>query len=234
MLFLASLDADIDLLALTRQAESSIVRPASDAIDVALAISDDVIRDFRVADAVYRFVTPMKAQFIPSGRLYAVPQLPFVRGEGSTITEARESWRWAFHHRFQELLGKREFEMEVRDRIHWESFQRFVDIAAYERETPIRMTLTGWITKARPYPCEIRWSDGSKTAFVPGMAPPEMMRLRSGQPIEATVAVDAVTREIQKIIDVRSVRAANVTRGDIDDLWESIPQVSHSLVVDER
>lgn len=190
--------------------------------------------DVRIGDAMYRFRSPLLATFYPrtqgvDGELIVTPNPLHIVGVGKTFDKAQRDWNEQFHFRFQTLLAKRPWEMNVTEKDEWGQIEFLVDLAAYRRETPYRTRQIGTVSQRRPtahepraLPNRIRWESGRVENIRLDCAPPEFASLFAGSRFEAVVLRDSVTHRLLQILDV--VPLGVLPKGAAcDALWDSVP-----------
>ncbi len=178
-----------------------------------------------VAGMRYPLRAPSRASYIPvAGEFLVEGFSPLFVGRGASQEEARENWLLAVHASFQELLHKRPFEMTADDRRTWSVLSSRIDVAVYRNQTPIQVRQFGRISKARPYPQQIRWESGEREAIrIDQVASPDFITFKAGQPFEAVVARDPVDFQLLRIVHIE--RRSEPTRLPADQeakLLESI------------
>jgi len=191
------------------------------------------VEEARVGDAVYRPRSPLLATFYPrtrgvDGELIVSPNGLHIVGVGKTFDEAQRDWNEHFHVRFQTLLAKRPWEMNVAEKDEWGQIELLVDVAAYRRETPYRVRQIGTISQRRPtthepraLPNQIRWESGRVEDIRLDLAPPDFASLLAGRRFEAVVLRDSATHRLLRILDV--VPLTSLPKGaTCDALWDSV------------
>lgn len=190
--------------------------------------------EVRVGDALYRPRSQMLATFYPrtrgvNGELIVTPCDLCIVGVGRTLEKAQRNWNEQFHVRFQTLLAKRPWEMDVNEKEEWGQIELLVDVAAYRRDTPYRIRQIGAISRRRPtahepraLPNQIRWESGRVEDIRLDLAPPEFAALFAGRRFEAVVLRDSATHRLLRILDVVPL-AALPKVADRNALWESAP-----------
>jgi hypothetical protein len=190
--------------------------------------------EVRVGEALYRPRSQMLATFYPrtrgaDGELVVTPCDLRIVGVGRTLEEAQRNWNELFHVRFQTLLAKRPWEMDVNEREEWGQIELLVDVAAYRRETPYRVRQIGTVSQRRPtaqeprpLPNQVRWESGRVEDIRLDLAPPELAALFAGRRFEAVVLRDSATHRLLRILDVVPLAAVPKV-ADQNALWESVP-----------
>jgi len=172
----------------------------------------DVIRstidEIRVGFVSYPLRRSLQATYIPGQGDFLVDGFsPAFIGHGETQGEAHLDWTNAVHAAFQELLHKRPFEMTDQDRRKWNVLSEQIDVTAYRNRMPISIRQFGRVSKARPYPQEITWEDGSKDKIQLNMVgSPDFVTYKPGQPLEALVERDPLTFQMLRIVHVERRR----------------------------
>jgi hypothetical protein len=183
------------------------------------------INYIHVADLVYPLRRPCDACFIPVvGEFLVEGFSPIFVGHGATPEAAREDWLLSVHAAFQELLHKRPFEMTEEDRRAWSVLSSRIDVTVFRNQTPVQVRQFGVISKARPYPQQIRWENGtSEMIRIDQVASPDFITFKPGQPIEAVVARDPVDFRLLRIVHIeRRSQPARLSRAEEFELLESI------------
>jgi len=172
----------------------------------------DVIRsifdEIRVGHVTYPLRRSLQATFIPGRGDHLVDGFsPTFVGHGETQAEASQDWRIAVHAAFQELLHKRPFEMTDQDRREWNVLSEQIDVTAYRNRMPVSIRQFGRVSKARPYPQEITWEDGSRDKVPLDLVDsPDFVTYKPGQPLEAVVERDPLTFQMLRIVHVERRR----------------------------
>lgn len=183
------------------------------------------ISELCVAGMRYPLRAPSRASYIPvAGEFLVEGFSPLFVGRGSSQEEARENWLLAVHAAFQELLHKRPFEMTVDDRWIWSVLSSRIDVAVYRNQTPIQVRQFGRISKARPYPQQIRWESGEReTIRIDQVASPDFITFKAGQPFEAIVARDPVDFQLLRIVHIeRRSTPSRLTPAEKQELLDVI------------
>ena len=178
-------------------------RPA--AVDFRAAVIPQVI----VGGVSY----PLRRAFV--GRYYRyLEQLivdgvsPLIVGRGASENEAKEDFCLQIHSTIQDLLGKRPFELSNRDKQLLTIIDRFVDVTVFRNTQSIQVRQYGKISKARPYPEEIEWENGTKDLVpVSLVITPEYVNYKPGQPVEAVVERDPMTFRLRRIVHISKCKA---------------------------
>lgn len=168
-----------------------------------------VIPQVVVSDVSY----PLRRAFV--GRYYRyLEQLiidgisPLIVGRGASENAAKEDFCLQIHSAIQDLLGKRPFELSSRDKQLLTTIDRFVDVTVFRNTQPIQVRQYGKISKARPYPEEIEWENGTKDIVPLSLvSTPEYVSFKPGQPIEAVVERDPMTFRLRRVIHISKCKA---------------------------
>ena len=159
---------------------------------------------------------PLRRMFV--GRYYRyLEQLivdgvsPLIVGLGASENIAKEDFCLQIHGVIQDLLGKRPFELSNQDTQLLAIIDRFVDLTVFRNTQPIQIRQYGRVSKARPYPEEIEWENGTRD-FVPVsvVLTPEYVTYKPGQPIEAIVERDPMTFRLQRIVHINKCKASRI------------------------
>ncbi len=129
---------------------------------------------------------------------------PAFVGHGSTMVEAWTDWQEQIHIAFQELYGKRPFEMTSEQQTKWSLLEKMIDIEAYEIQMPQVLNQIGRLRSARPDPYQIEWFNGSVELVSLADMPAEFVRFKPGQWFEATVERDRGTLRLRKVLSIRA------------------------------
>ncbi|MCY2991333.1 MAG: hypothetical protein NTY19_26190 [Planctomycetota bacterium] len=210
---------------LTDQARASRFQDYLDA-DVIRSMIDEI----RVSCGVcYPLRQSLQATFLPGQGEYLVAGFsPTFIGHGDTEAQSSLDWRTAVHATVQELLHKRPFEMDEQDRQVWRILTDQIDVTAYRNRMPISIRQFGHVSKARPYPQEITWEDGSQDKVQLDMVgAPDFVTYKPGQPLEAVVERDPLTFQMLRIVHVeRRRRPARLPADQERVLLEAIGSAS--------
>lgn len=209
----------------------AFVSPVDASIDERFqrVFTSDAIRstlsELCVAGTRYPLRASSRISYIPvAGEFLVEGFSPLFVGRGASQEKARENWLLAVHASFQELLHKRPFEMTADDRRTWSVLSSRIDVAVYRNQTPIQVRQFGRISKARPYPQQIRWESGEREAIrIDQVASPDFITFKAGQPFEAVVARDPVDFHLLRIVHVeRRSEPARLSANEEAELLESI------------
>ena len=193
----------------------------------------DVMRRFipniPIGQTGYPLRTPVQGTFFPpswkgEGEFYVEGFKPAFVGRGPTSEKAFRDWCEQVHCRFQELYVMRPFEMTEAERADWQRLEERIDVAAYREHTPITVRQTGKVAQARPRPCLIKWTDGSKEKVRLEQMPDEFASYKPGQPFEAVVKRHPVTYELLEVTDIRRTQPLpRLTDDEFQEFWDSLP-----------
>ena len=172
------------------------------------AVQADVISStvdaIRVGAIEYPLRRTLRATYVPGQGEYLVEGFsPLFIGKGETQEQASLGWRNAVHLAFQELVNKRPFEMRDDERQMWNVLSDRIDVTVYRNRTLLSIRAFGCISRARPYPQQIEWEDGSKEAVsLDQVDSPDFVTFKPGQPFEAVVARDPVTFGLVRVLHI--------------------------------
>ena len=178
-----------------------------------------------VAGTRYPLRAPSSASYIPvAGEFLVEGFSPLFVGRGASQDEARENWLLGVHATFQELLFRRPFEMTTDDRQKWSVLSARIDVVVYRNQTPIPVRQFGKISKARPYPQQIRWENDEREAIrIDQVASPDFITFKAGQPFEAVVDRDPVDFHLLRIVHIeRRSEPARLSANEEAELLASI------------
>ncbi len=109
----------------------------------------------------------------------------------------------------QDLLVKRPFEMSSRDRLLWDSLNEYIDTTVYRNTTLVSIRQFGIVKRARPYPEELLWENGTtERVSLQQVASPDFVNYKPGQPFEAVVLRNPITFELIRIVHIDRCRSA--------------------------
>jgi len=160
------------------------------------------ISELRVGPTAYPIRTSLKGQYFQrTGELYIDGFGNSFIGKAGTQSEALDDFRLQVHSRFQELLHKRPFEMTEEDQKDWKLLCSLIDETRYRNLTPIRIRQFGEVLyQHTSRPKAIRWDNGYiEQVNLEVINSSDFIVFRHGQPIEAVVERDPVTRELLSI-----------------------------------
>ena len=149
---------------------------------------------------------------------------PTFIGNGRTPREAEQDWALSIHAAFQELQYKRPFEMTPEERDTWCILASRIDVTVYRNQTPMLVRQFGKIGRARPYPEQIIWDNGTADEVaLHQVDSPDFVTFKAGQPFEAVVARDPVTFQLIRIVHIqRRLSATRFPSGNEAELLDSI------------
>jgi hypothetical protein len=159
---------------------------------------------------------PLRRMFV--GRYYRfLEQLivdgvsPLIVGRGTSENKAKEDFCLQIHGAIQDLLGKRPFELSNQDTQLLSIIDKFIDVTVFRNTQPIQVRQYGKVTRARPYPEEIEWENGTRD-FVPVnvVLTPEYVTYKPGQPVEALVERDPMTFRLRRIVHINKCKASRI------------------------
>ena len=164
-----------------------------------------VLNDIRVAGVVYPLRQPSATDYIPVvGEFLVEGFSPTFIGKGKTPKEARQDWALSVHAAFQELQYKRSFEMTAEEQDAWSVLASRIDVTVYRNYTPLYVRQFGKIGRARPYPEQIIWDNGTADEVaLHQVDSPDFITFKPGQPLEALVARDPVTFQLLRIVHIQ-------------------------------
>jgi hypothetical protein len=165
---------------------------------------------------------PLRRMFV--GRYYRfLEQLivdgvsPLIVGRGTSESTAKEDFCLQIHCAIQDLLGKRPFELSNQDKQLLAIIDRFVDLTVLRNTQPIQVRQYGKVTRARPYPEEIEWENGTKDIVpVSVVLTPEYVTYKPGQPVEALVERDPMTFRLRRIVHIKKCKASRIRSNSED------------------
>ena len=169
-----------------------------------------VIPQVEVGGVSYPLRKPFKGRYYRYLEQLIVEGIsPLMVGRGASENVAKEDFCIQIHSAIQDLLGKRPFELTNQDKQLFATIDRFVDVTVFRNTHPIQVRQFGRISKARPYPEEIEWENGTKD-FVPLslVVTPEYVSYKPGQPVEAVVERDPMTFRLRRIVHINKCKAS--------------------------
>lgn len=181
-----------------------------------------------VGEANYRLRQPVRGHFLRvdgiACEFWVDGFSPCFVGRGVKTREAYLDWRDQVHETFQELYGKRPFEMTSEERERWHVLEHMIDVVSYRNETPIVVRQIGQVTQARPLPRQITWVDGRKDGVHLDLMPPEFAGYKPGQPFEADVERDPLTWKLRKVRHVQRISTIHpLSATELQKYWKSMP-----------
>ena len=189
------------------------------------------INEIRVGDTVYRLRQSLRGTLVPdrggTWMFWVEGMSPTFVGEGQDMVAAQEDWRNRVHGAFQDLYGRRPFELEEDEQCRWAILERVVDVVSYRNETPLTIREVGWVSRARPSPEQVTWADGRREPVSLEVAPAPFAAYKPGQWFEAVVARNQVTGGLLKILHAERIPSIHgLSREAEDVLWESFTDTS--------
>ena len=184
-----------------------------------------VLNDIRVAGVVYPLRQACATDYIPViGEFLVEGFSPTFIGRGKTPKEAYQDWALSVHAAFQELQFKRPFEMTAEDQDAWSVLASRIDVTVYRNQTPLHVRQFGKIGRARPYPEQIIWDNGTADEVsLAQVESPDFITFKPGQPLEALVVRDPVTFQLLRIAHIqRRPSATRLLPGEEAELLASI------------
>ena len=155
-------------------------------------------------------------------------------GRGNHANEAYRDWRDQVHEVFQDLYGKRPFEMTEEESRDWCLLEDLIDVVDYRNETPIVIHQIGLVSQARPLPRRIRWLDGRSEPIGLEDAPGEFAGYKPGQPFEAEVQRDRRTGRLLRVLSTRRITSIHPLKSpELQEFWDGMPGTS-GLPASER
>jgi hypothetical protein len=131
------------------------------------------------------------------------------------------------HEGFQDLYGKRPFEMTREEAQRWDILETMIDVVSYQNETPVVVRQLGQVTQVHRGPRQITWVDGRKEIVGLDVMPPEFARFKPGQPFEAVVERDPVTGQLRRVRYVHRVASLRgLSDSELAKFWNSLPGTS--------
>ncbi len=186
------------------------------------------VSEIPVGQVTYRLRSPVQGYFVrqPDGscEFWVDGFSPTFVGHGNRVNEAYQDWRDIVHENFQDLHGKRPFEMDEAEQRQWRVLEEMIDIVGYRNETPVVVRQIGQVTQARPLPRQITWVDGRRELVRFDVMPPEFASYKAGQYFEADVERDSLTdklRSVRHIMKLSSVRP--LPEGQTQRFWGGLP-----------
>lgn len=139
---------------------------------------------------------------------------PLIVGRGASENAAKQDFCLQIHSAIQDLLGKRPFELSNRDKQLLTTIDRFVDVTVFRNTQSIQVRQYGKISKARPYPEEIEWENGTKDLVpVSLVVTAEYVNYKPGQPVEAVVERDPMTFRLRRVVHISKCKVARSWSG---------------------
>ena len=184
-----------------------------------------ILNEICVAGVVYPLRQPSATDYIPVvGEFLVEGFSPTFIGKGKTPNEAWQDWALSVHAAFQELQYKRPFEMTAEEQAFWSVIESRIDVTVYRNHTPLHVRQFGKIGRARPYPEQIVWDNGTADEVaLHQVDSPDFITFKPGQPLEALVARDPVTFQLLRILHIqRRPPAVRLPAGEEAEFLASI------------
>jgi hypothetical protein len=181
------------------------------------------INELHVGHIVYPIRASLKGQYFQrAGELYVEGFGNAFIGKGGTQGEALDDFRLQVHSRFQELLYKRPFEMTSQEKKYWKLLCSLIDETRYRNLTPIQTRQFGEVLyQQTSRPKAIKWDNGYiEQINLSLVGSSDFVTFKHGQPIEAVVERNPVTRELLSIpfvTRVTSLRRPQELEQDLND-----------------
>lgn len=177
------------------------------------------LTELRVGSIVYPLRGELTGRYVRAlEELFVDGVSPVFVGEGRSAQEATESFSLGVHASFQELLYKRSFEMTAEERIKWRTVNEIIDVTVYRNTTPIVVRQIGEVSWGRlSYPSRIQWDNGYTESVHPRQVDsPDFITFKPGQPVEAVVVRDPLSRELIRVLHISRTRRLR-TAAEIED-----------------
>jgi hypothetical protein len=137
---------------------------------------------------------------------------------------ARDDWLYQVHETFQDLYGKRAFEMSEAELNTWGLLEDMIDVVGYRNSTPLILREVGWVSRARPEPNRIRWIDGRQESVDLESMPGAFAAYKPGQWFEAVVERDSLTGRLLQVVSVQRIPAMHpMSEGRLSEFLQSLP-----------
>jgi hypothetical protein len=196
------------------------------------------LSEVRIGETFYRLREPVRGEFLPCDdgtcEFWVDGFSPEFVGRGARADDAFRDWRDQVHEVFQDLYGKRPFEMSPEESQRWQVLEDTLDVVGYRNETPVVVREMGEVIQVRPQPRRIRWINGRTESVTLDNMPGEFASYKPGQPFEADVERDPLTWRLLKVRFIRRITAIHpMARGELEKFWQSLP-VTSSLPASNR
>jgi hypothetical protein len=196
------------------------------------------LSEIRIGETCYRLREPLRGEFLTaddfSCEFWVDEFSPSFIGKGLRARDAYRDWQDKVHEVFQDLYGKRPFEMDTKDLENWQILENTIDIVGYRNEAPILIRQIGKVYSARPSPRRIMWIDGNSEGVNLADWPSEFASYKPGQPFEADVEHDPLTWKMRKVRFVRRIGPVqSMSPGELQKFWQSL-RSTNSLTVSTR
>lgn len=146
-----------------------------------------------------------------------------VSGEGDSPQNAISTFKEAFHARFQELIAKRPFEMNVHERASWDEIRRLVNVELYRSRQPVLLRQFGEVVSVRTGHRAVRWEGTGRETVDLAKFPGEFASYCVGQPFEAYVERDQLGMGMRQVFYVkRTPQPTHHTAADNDEFARSL------------
>jgi hypothetical protein len=166
-------------------------------------------------------------EFYPAdqGLEFVVDELPGVVGHGLSHEDTLQDWRDQVHVSVQQLLDKRPFELDANERERLSRIESVIDLAAYQRTTPLSVRQIGWVLFLRSSrPQAIRWLNGTMDRVPLDKAPGLFAGLRPYQWIDAVTQRDPVTGQLLRIAYLQPIKAPRqLTQAEQSEFVRELP-----------
>jgi hypothetical protein len=181
-----------------------------------------------IGRTTYRFRRPIRVSIVPmsSGDFEAFDEVLGSRFavSGTSYEDASRNWRDYLHVTFQVLLGQRPFEMNAEEREKWYLLESAIDVPHYLRTTPIEERRIGFVSRARPVPSRITWSDKSRDSVTLDQMPANFAAFCPGQWFEALAVRDRYSGRLIRVDHAQPIREiCTLGASERDSLLASLP-----------
>jgi hypothetical protein len=196
------------------------------------------LSEIRIGETCYRLRESVWGEFLPTDdgtcEFWVDRFSPQFVGNGLRAHDAYRDWRDKIHEAFQDLYGKRPFEMNADDLERWQVIEEIVDVVGYRNETPVVVRQVGEVSQARPLPRRITWVDGKSELVSLEELPGEFASYKPGQPFEADVERDPLTWKMRKVRYIRRIKPIHPMKGgELERFWQTLPP-TNSLPASDR
>lgn len=128
-----------------------------------------------------------------------------IQGKGQSLYEGIRNLEEHFHKRFQRLVAKSVFEMSNEERIEWNLFSQWVDVAKHKSLTPLEMRRIGTVHSLEPF--QVQWLGEEEPSQIDlRKAPGLLASYGLGTEFEAMVEFHRGKQEVIRILCVGPVR----------------------------
>ncbi len=157
---------------------------------------------------------------------------PVFIGTGSTPARAELDLKGQIHGIFQQLYGKRPFQMTEQERAAWTLLEQVIDVRRYSEETPVEGREIGvvlWFRNSKfgiGSHIKVRWLAGREELVPVGRASRELASLRPGCWFEAVVQREPVSDKLRRVLFAEKIDPVKPMKvSEAQAYWDAIPTI---------